>query len=287
VQLIACRTCHAQYDVEQIGASRFACRCGETLENRPAESRDAPVLRCGSCGAALATDAGSCSFCGSAVVRRPSAAGPVCPECFARTPEGSRFCTACGVAFRPEPLHPETRELPCPACSAPMGAHAVAGIGLNACGSCGGLWVPEGRLEDLLARARESQPAAAPSEAPTARVRGGNPARQRVEYRRCPECDASMLRHNFQRRSGIIVDVCQAHGSWLDADELEQIAGFLRSRPRDAALVAGRGPEPAAAERGPAEAAFVRILAENRALGPRPEPPAPSTLLDMLFSLLR
>jgi Zn-finger nucleic acid-binding protein len=168
-----------------------------------------------------------------------------------------------------------------------MGSHAVAGIGLHACGSCQGLWVPEGRLEDLLARAGVAQPGPAPSEAPAARVRGGNPAQQRVEYRRCPECDALMLRRNFQRRSGIIVDVCHAHGTWLDADELERIAGFVRSRPPDAAFVSGRGPEPAPAEPGPADAAFVRILAENRALGPRSEPPAPSTLLDMLFSLLR
>jgi len=38
-----------------------------------------------------------------------------------------------------------------------------------------------------------------------------------------------MNRHNFQRRSGVIIDVCKAHGTWLDADELEQIGGFIRS----------------------------------------------------------
>ena len=289
MQLIACRTCHAQYDVETIAASSFACRCGATLENRPAESRDAPVIRCGSCGAALAApDAAGCSFCGSSVVRRADAAGPVCPECFARTPTRSRFCTACGVAFRPEPLQVDARELPCPACSAPMRAHAVAGIGLHACGGCQGLWLPEGRLEDLLARAQRPAADPAGAAAPAARVRGGNPAAQQVAYRRCPECDAQMLRRNFQRRSGIIVDVCHAHGTWLDADELEQMAGFLRSRPPGASVVDGGERAPAPAEPGPADAAFVRILAEHRALGPRqPPPPEPSTLLDLLFSLLR
>ena len=290
MQLIACRTCHAQYDVEQIAASTFSCRCGATLENRPAESRDAAVIRCGSCGAALAApEAESCSFCGSAVVRRPGSAGPVCPECFARTPEGSRFCTACGVAFRPEPLHVESRELPCPACRARMVSHSVAGIGVFACGSCQGLWIPEGRLEDLVAHAQRAATDPALADAPAARVHGGNPAQQGVAYRRCPECDALMLRRNFQRRSGVIVDVCHEHGTWLDADELERIAGYLRSRPPDSDFVGGRGPgpAPAPAEPGPADAAFVRILAEHGRLGPRQPPPEPKSLLDVLFSLLR
>ena len=120
MRLIACRSCHTQFDAEQIAAARFPCRCGATLENLPVEPKDAAVVRCGSCGAALETDAGSCSFCGSVVVRRADPTGPVCPECFARTPTGSRYCTACGVAFRPEPLELPTRELPCPACSVAM-----------------------------------------------------------------------------------------------------------------------------------------------------------------------
>jgi hypothetical protein len=28
----------------------------------------------------------------------------------------------------------------------------------------------------------------------------------------------------------VILDCCHAHGTWLDADELEQIAGFILSR---------------------------------------------------------
>ncbi|RIL01515.1 MAG: hypothetical protein DCC71_17510 [Proteobacteria bacterium] len=36
-----------------------------------------------------------------------------------------------------------------------------------------------------------------------------------------------MHRKNYGRRSGVIVDWCGPHGTWLDADELEQIAGFI------------------------------------------------------------
>jgi hypothetical protein len=36
-----------------------------------------------------------------------------------------------------------------------------------------------------------------------------------------------MQRRNYKRSSGVVLDICHEHGSWLDADELEQIAGFI------------------------------------------------------------
>ena len=289
MRLIACRCCHTQFDAEQIAAARFACRCGATVENLPIEPKDAAVVRCGSCGAALEPEASSCSFCGSTVVRRPDPTGPVCPECFARTPAGSRFCTACGVAFRPEPLAVQARELPCPACSVPMTPRAVAGVTVDECTSCQGLWIPESRLEQLVERAREAREAGTgpPPTLPAPRVRSANPAAQRVEYRRCPECDAQMQRRNFRRSSGIIVDACRRHGTWLDPDELEQIAGFVLERGRDADFVTARPPEPAPEPgRDAADAGFTRILAEHRALERR-TPDRSLTLFDILFGRLR
>jgi hypothetical protein len=38
-----------------------------------------------------------------------------------------------------------------------------------------------------------------------------------------------MLRENFRKTSGVVVDRCREHGTWLDADELEQVAGFILS----------------------------------------------------------
>jgi Zn-finger nucleic acid-binding protein len=289
LRLIACRSCHTQFDAEEIAAARFACRCGATIENLPIEPKDAAVVRCGSCGAALEAEGGSCSFCGSGIARRPDATGPVCPECFARTPAGSRFCTACGVAFRPEALNVETREIPCPACSLPMRPRAVAGIALYECTRCQGLWIPEGCLEPLVRRVRDANadPEDPRAGAPAARVRSGNPASQRVEYRRCPECDSHMQRRNFQRASGIIVDVCRRHGTWLDADELEQIAGFVRERRPDADFASGRGAAAASPPaRDAADAIFTRLLAEHRA-HERRGPDASPTLFDILFGRLR
>ena len=44
-----------------------------------------------------------------------------------------------------------------------------------------------------------------------------------------------MQRRNFQKTSGVIIDRCGEHGTWLEADELEQIAGFILSGGRPGA----------------------------------------------------
>ena len=49
--------------------------------------------------AQLQPDAQTCTYCDSAVVRDPAKLSMICPECFARNADHSRFCVACGIAF--------------------------------------------------------------------------------------------------------------------------------------------------------------------------------------------
>ncbi len=231
MRLVACSNCHTQYDVTDVVAESFPCRCGETVENRDLKAVDATIHRCGSCGAVVKADAESCEYCGSAIVRDPGRLSLICPECFARSQEESRFCTACGVAFRPEAVRVDGHELPCPVCQVLMPPHQVGGVGVNECRQCNGLWVPSDGFDLLLARAVEARRNATPEELLSLkpRVTGANPMRQSVQYRQCPECQGYMQRRNFQKSSGVIIDCCKQHGTWLDADELEQIAGFILS----------------------------------------------------------
>ena len=46
MRLIACDTCHTQYDVTDIAAETFPCRCGKTLANQVQEARETKVQRC-------------------------------------------------------------------------------------------------------------------------------------------------------------------------------------------------------------------------------------------------
>jgi len=228
VRLVACDNCHAQYDVADVVAKVFDCRCGNAVENRPPAPVDADIRRCGACGALTTPETERCAYCNAVIERDERALSLICPECFARNAEEGRFCTACGIGFRPEPIPLKATERPCPVCETLMPARAVAGIAINECGRCNGLWVPENDFDRLVERAVESRKekgdaAAAP------RVTGANPAAQGVRYRKCPECEQFMHRRNFRKASGVIIDRCHEHGTWLDADELEQIAGFLAS----------------------------------------------------------
>ncbi len=287
MQLVACPVCHAQYDVAGVAARTFACRCGAEVACEPHSAVDASVERCGACGALASAEAERCEYCGAEIVRDVDRLSLICPECYARTPEDSRFCTACGVPYEPQPVPTEGRELPCPACSCPMPPHQVGGVGVNECAQCHGLWVPGECFELLVSRAIEARRNADPTRLETLRPRvtGANPSAQRVQYRKCPECDGFMARRNFRRSSGVVIDTCNTHGTWLDADELERIAGFILAGGEPAQSL-----EPAPSPgRRESDAAFARIVAENRGLSRRRDEPGGfvGSLVDVLSALLR
>jgi Zn-finger nucleic acid-binding protein len=50
-----------------------------------------------------------------------------------------------------------------------------------------------------------------------------------IKYLRCPTCDELMNRHNFGQASGVILDVCLAHGVWFEDGELAQVLSFCSS----------------------------------------------------------
>ena len=106
------------------------------------------------------------------------------------------------------------------------------------CGECHGIWLGRGMVERLVASHAEDSlvlalvPGIAATAAPQARSRFDAAS---VRYRRCPTCDGTMNRVNFARISGIIVDVCKAHGTWFDVHELPGVLEFVRQGGLDTA----------------------------------------------------
>lgn len=229
MRLVACPRCHVQYDVSGRSETSFACPCGTTVEIAAPRAVDAAVRRCASCGALLEEGAVTCGYCRARVTRQGELS-LLCPECWARNHPSARFCTACGVPFRPQPMPGAAGVLPCVRCDVPMSARAIGGVPVQECAECNGIWVPGTAFDDLVNRAiaawKSSEEGAI---VPEPRRTGGNPVNERVEYRKCPECGNMMSRRNYRRTSGVIIDRCHDHGTWLDADELERIAGFILS----------------------------------------------------------
>lgn len=228
MKLVACRSCHSQFDVTDVETPSFDCRCGETVRNETHAAVDAAVQRCSACGALLRPDAEHCDYCRAAVARKGEWS-LLCPECFARNAETAKFCTGCGVEFRPEPIpHDQEPPLHCPACGGEdeLAVRGVGGVWVRECGKCNGLWVPGDRFDSLVSRALEAARLRAANGVPIESVKPQSVARA-FAYRACPACSERMHRKNYGKRSGVIVDWCGPHGTWLDADELEQIAAFI------------------------------------------------------------
>lgn len=272
--------------------ARFDCRCGNVVEAVALKGADAPVQRCSACGALAREEDETCDYCQAAIVHLGDRGSLICPECFARNADDARFCLACGVGFDPEPIRSQKTELRCPCCDRFMATRIVGGLDVQECEKCHGLWAPEARFEALVDRAtRLVREKAAAGEAAAPRVDGGNPADHKVEYRRCPECDALMGRRNFRKRSGVIIDQCHQHGTWLDAHELERIAGFVLSgRADEAARMLAI--DEAEQERAAARAATQRIVMGTEYEKPRSifssrsEGSTVGTVLDLLQSIL-
>lgn len=293
LKLVACSNCHTQYDVAEMAHdARFECRCGEELQAVALKGDDAPVQRCSSCGAIAREEDETCGYCESAIVHIGDRGSLICPECFARNGDDARFCLACGVGFEPEPIGSQKTELRCPCCDRYMASQIVDGIEIQECEKCHGLWAPEDRFEALVDRAAKIvRDKAAMGEAAAPRVDGGNPATGKVEYRRCPQCEALMGRRNFRKRSGVIIDQCHLHGTWLDAHELERIAGFVLSgRASEAERL--QEAEDAASERLAAREATQRVILGAEYEKPRSifstrtDGSRTSTVLDFLQHLL-
>lgn len=104
-----------------------------------------------------------------------------------------------------------------------MRAILVGDVPLDECPACLGTWLSILAFEQLCAEA-ERQAAVLVALPPAAPV-----ALDPVRYRPCPECAKVMNRVNFAKSSGIVLDVCRQHGTWLDAHELRRLLEFLRS----------------------------------------------------------
>jgi Zn-finger nucleic acid-binding protein len=116
-------------------------------------------------------------------------------------------------------LH-ERPTMQCPCCNLPLEPEALGGEILDRCGQCGGEYVDSKALRRLLAALSISSPSRGSAYARP------SPFSDPVRYRKCPACGELMLRKNFRESSGVVVDVCAAHGVWFDRGELAKVIEF-------------------------------------------------------------
>ncbi|MEO6866666.1 MAG: zf-TFIIB domain-containing protein [Gaiellales bacterium] len=131
----------------------------------------------------------------------------------------------------------------CPVCNEPLQPLDHEGVALDRCGAGHGIWLDRGELRAVvlaegIARGESEEQAtlqAARSDAGHAVV-----AETGRASRPCPVCSAPMRLTEYAA-SGIAIDECGEHGTWLDPSELEQIEAYAEGIRRQTKLGAAGG----------------------------------------------
>ena len=211
---------------------------------------EAETLNCPMCGASASSEASRCEHCGARL------ATVACPSCFGMMFVGAKFCSHCGArAARTE--IPADAVLRCPRCRLQLNAVLVGNTNLRECPRCEGIWADTASLEQICAD-REKQAAVLGVATPMPKTED---VAEEVRYIPCPACNKLMNRVNFAHCSHVVVDVCRAHGTWFDRDELRRIVEFIRA----GGLETARNREIAELEKRRRELSAAQIASSSRA----------------------
>lgn len=177
----------------------------------------ARCYECPACGGLVREAARVCGYC------RTPIATIRCHTCFTMNVPEARHCMSCGTELGLEPINvTDSLGSSCPRCKGrQLDAFANQDGTIFDCGKCGGQFVSREVLSAMIRRQQSVS-----IEMPL-RLRAANPIREAVRYVPCPFCHELMLRRNFGRVSGIIVDTCAKHGTWFDVGELSRVLSFV------------------------------------------------------------
>lgn len=134
----------------------------------------------------------------------------------------AKHCPHCGAPGRPIAVG-ELTGRSCPRCQTPLHEIGFAFAAGEECAGCHGLWIHPADFDRLCsdAEARSAASGLAPNPP--------SDADPLAFYPPCPECAQPMSRQNYMRRSGVMINLCRAHGVWLDAGELRRVMDFIYS----------------------------------------------------------
>jgi Zn-finger nucleic acid-binding protein len=117
-------------------------------------------------------------------------------------------------------------ERTCPRCrDAVLARRTFDDIAIESCPRCRGAFVDTVSFERVIRARGEIRSLELPPDPPASAGRSADFS----AYVRCPECNNLMNRYNYARISGVIVDICRAHGIWFDRAELAGVIEFVRA----------------------------------------------------------
>ena len=112
-----------------------------------------------------------------------------------------------------------------PQCKVALFAARKEGFRVDACATCGGAWMDHEMTQRAVTEG-DLTPAQLSDQA--AKHAGRVPA---ARERACPVCN-DQLKERLVPEARVVIDVCESHGSWFDADEMRTvIQALVRANP--------------------------------------------------------
>lgn len=126
----------------------------------------------------------------------------------------------------PGPM-PDDGHWVCPRTQSKLQATTVAGAHMHVNPDCGGMLLERASELYLMQHPELWEQVISAAEQLAARASRHVDGKAMV-YLSCPTCGGPMVRKNFEKVSGIMVDTCPKHGTWFDAGELPEALRFLQ-----------------------------------------------------------
>jgi len=141
-------------------------------------------------------------------------------------------CTHCGKKVNPESMYcpfcggrvqtgQTIADPACPRCGTALECKKKNDVEIDQCPGCSGLWLDRGEFNVVTAESTVYREEKLKEEYSRPGVV------EKIEYIPCVRCGKLMIRKNYGRISGVIIDECANHGVWLDSGELEKIRHFI------------------------------------------------------------
>lgn len=160
-----------------------------------------------------------------------------CTNCGGTVNLNSNLCGYCGTRYdidlaRIKYGTEETKlDRSCPDCHSELSTIDLKLGGrflIERCQDCHGVFLDPLELEEFLERIYKHQGPVNTMVLPEF-SNNINKSSRAVRYRKCPVCTKLMARRNFGHRSGVIMDTCRDHGTWLDSGELNQLVRWSKA----------------------------------------------------------
>lgn len=183
---------------------------------------------CAGCGNTI-YGPGPCEICGPLGAAPKKNRTVLCSSCGNTVPE-LEDCPICGQGRGGGRARRGTRGIPvCLNCDAPMARQEWDGIEVHMCVGCQALLFPPRSLEAVLDKLREATEDLDFNEV-LSELRGQHDGRRltkSIRYRSCPVCDEAMSRMNYGQASGIMIEHCMNHGTWVEQPTFADLSDWI------------------------------------------------------------